>query len=390
MKVFKSLEQIPIENNLEERWAYLLATDIAFIGLNEKRLSVIPTKGEKMSFLWDLARHIFRTTELGYRTGDHRKDPGRRKLIEIFNKIQFKKVENVFGELNRLYWVDEVFLMRRGISHTLHSPELRKLAGTERFEELEKSLLVSTKHGSTFWHKQNEKLQFYVQQIINSLDPNNIPDIYEIRFSTSDPDANSRYYDQISNIIKTKENPVTGEIMQSIIQIKGIAFHNEELIGKLNHVEEIRLLVTSGEKIFNEKKFWEQLSKVKKTLILKILMLNPDSPATQKRQDEAYDDKPADYLAEEIRENLVTITRMRIELEKKKSAVKILCSLYDELPPFRLTFIGTETLLVTAYDKDKRTGKETEFYRITHQQMGPIFDGFSLDYDALEAKSKMV
>jgi hypothetical protein len=387
---FHSLEEIPIAHDTDGRWAYLLATDIAFLGSSGKKLSVVPTKGEKMSFVWDLARYTFRVTELGYRTGDHRKDPGRQKLLAIFEKIRFKPLDGIFGKLDRLYLVDEIFLLRRDISNTLRSPELRELKGKEAVQELRKALFVSMKHGSPFWRKNEGKLKSYVDQVVNSLDMSKIPTVNEIRFSNPEPEVNSRYFDEIADIIKTKQNPVTGEISETIVQIKGIAFHNDELMTRLNHVEEVRLLVTSGEKIFNEKQFWDRLSRIKKTLVLKILMLNPDAPATDKRQEEAYADKSPGFLVDEIRENIATILRMRVELGKTGSGVRISCALYDEVPPFRLTFIGTETLLVTSYEKGKRTGKETEFCKLTRQQMGSVYDGFNLEFERVESKSKMI
>ncbi|NHW00150.1 MAG: hypothetical protein HA496_11065 [Thaumarchaeota archaeon] len=61
---------------------------------------------------------------------------------------------------------------------------------------------------------------------------------------------------------------------------------------------------------------------------------------------------------------------------ENKKPVHIVCSLYDELPSFRMTFIGDQKLLITSYEKGKRTGHETVFYEIS-PQMQTLFDGFT-------------
>lgn len=369
-------------------WCYLLATDMAYIGCSGKRLSIIPTKGEYLSFLWDLARHIFRTTELEYKTGDHRKEPGRQKLIEIFNKIQFTPNNRFFGNLETLYPVDEVILLRREIKAEPSPPERRELKGNERIQQLRKALLVSAQHGSPFWRRNRRKLESYVDCIIQNLDPTLIPSISEIRFSYPNPTIPNHYFDEIAEIIKTKKNPFRPSPSE-IISVRGIALHNYILTRSFFDVNEVRLLVTSGEKMFQDINFWNALFKVKRDLVLKILMLNPRSYSTKIREREAYRDKPEGFLANEIKENIETLRRMSDYFVKINKPIHIICSLYDELPSFRMTFIGDQKLLVTSYEREKRTGQETIFYEIT-SQMQTLFDGFNQEYQRIEAHSKTI
>jgi hypothetical protein len=381
------LNEIPITVK-STSWCKLIATDMAYIGCSGKKLSVVPTKGEPVSFLWDLARHTFRITELGYKTGDHRKEPGRQKLIEIFNKIQFMPNNSFFGNLETLYPVDEVILLRREIKAEPSPPERRELKGEERIQQLRKALLVSTQHGSPFWRRNKQRLEKYVDYIIQNLDPTQIPLVSEICFAYPSPAIPNHYFDEIVEIIKTKRNPPKPSPSE-MIPVRGIALHNYLLARSFFEVDEVRLLVTSGEKMFEDKIFWDSLFKVRRPMVLKILMLNPESPSTKVREKEAYMDKPEGFLAKEIRENIETLKRMCEYFVKVRKPVHMICSLYDELPSFRMTFIGDQKLLVTSYEKGKRTGHETIFYEIS-PQVQALFDGFNQEYQRIEACSKTI
>ena len=87
-----------------------------YLGSIGGKLTVVPTKGEQMSFVWDLARHIFRTTTLDYKTGDHRKYPGREKLYEIFKRIDLEQVNNIYGQIGKIYSIDEIILLNRTVT----------------------------------------------------------------------------------------------------------------------------------------------------------------------------------------------------------------------------------------------------------------------------------
>jgi hypothetical protein len=303
-----SLNEIPVTVK-STPWCRLIATDMAYIGCSGKRLSVVSTRGEPMSFVWDLARYIFRATELGYRTGNHRREQGRKKLIAIFNKIQFIPNSSLYANLETLYPIDEVILLRREIRAEPSSPERRELKGEERIQQLRKALMVSAQHGSLFWHRNMRKLIEYVDYIIENLDRAKIPLVSEIYYAYPNPAVPNHYFDEIVEIIKTGKNPQKPSSSE-MIPIRGIALHNYLLSRSFFEVKEVRLLVTSGEKMFEDKIFWDSLFKVRSPIILKILMLNPDSPYTKIREKEAYMDKPEGFLANEIRENIKILKRM--------------------------------------------------------------------------------
>jgi len=222
-----------------------------------------------------------------------------------------------------------------------------------------------------------------VDNIIHTLDPNKIPSISEISYSHPNPVIPNYIFGEIAELIKGNQRPMESRIVERVNVGIGINSHNYIIARALYDTDEVRLLLTSGEKIFSDVNFWRALSRVRKEIKVKILMFNPDSPLIEEREKEAYADKPQGFLADEIRENIETIKRMSNYFVKMKKPVNIQCYLYNEPPSFRMTFIGKHRLLVTSY-QERRTGSETVFYDIISQQMGELFEGFDREYRRTE------
>jgi len=382
----RSLTAIPLDIR-SVPWCYLLTSDMAWLGFSGNRLGMIPTNGEPMSSLWDLARHLYRTTELEYKTGDHRSEPGRLKLIEIFDRIPVESLFSRFGRIDQLYPVDEVIIIRRNYGAP-SMPVRRELTGQERLEQLRKSLRTPQRHGSPFWHRSQQKVDEYVDYITSSLDLDKISSISEISYSYPELVIPNYIFDGIAELIKNGKQRIQPEIPEKKNIVVGIGYHNYHVTRGLQDADEVRLLVTSGEKIFEDTSFWKALSQVRREIILKILMLNPDSPLVEKREKEAYPDKPLGFLKEEIHENVETIKRMSNYFMKKPIKIKLLIWDDRDMPPFRMTFIGKDRLLVTSYEPEKRTGSETIFRDITPQEMGELLEGFNREYDRIEKLAK--
>ena len=385
----RTLKSIPIVIK-SPPWCRLLTTDMAYLGSTGKKLSLVPTKGERMSFLWDLARYIYRTTTLEYKTGDHRKQQGRQKLFEIFNKIQFKPINGIFGNLEALHLIDEVILLRRKIEAEPTTPLRHDLKGEDRLKQLRKALMVSVQHGSEFWHRDKGKLELRVNNILNSLDPNRLPPVSEIYFSNPDAAIPDYVFDEVTERIKTKENPTPVPDFKEIKTISGIHLHNFLLSRSFYDVDEVRLLVTSGEKIFRDISLWDDLSEVRREIALKILMLKPNSTSVNERERSLFGQAERFLEERNPREHRANQKNALLFYENPEACAHNLQSLYDELPSFRMTFIGSERLLVTSYEKGKRTGEETIFYEITPQHFKAIYDGFDQEYLKIERNSKIV
>lgn len=374
----------------KDPWCRLLATDVAYIGSSGGRLSIVPTKGEFISFVWDMARHIFRSTELDYRTGDHRKMPGREKLHEIFYHIPLSEFKDLFGKLDAIYSLDEIIILCRRIEARPLPTSRRVLTGDERVRQLREAMLVSLRHGSTFWRRDPQALAHRVDIILNKLDWSKMCTIVELTISHPSPIIPNYVFDEVAELIRRGKLPGRENGSASINVGSGIRYHNDALIRSLHDVEEIQMLATSGEHLVKDASFWKLLSQVHREFNLKVLLLNPDSPAAAERERKAYTDKSEEFLLDEIRENIETIKRMSTHFEKSGSRVHIQGKLYSEPPIFRMTFIGTRRLLVASYQEGKRTGFDTMFYDIQADQEGNLFHGFRAEYDRIEAIAKQI
>jgi len=101
---------------------------MAYIGESGGKLSVIPSKGEIMSFVWDVARYIYRVTTVGYKKGDHRTIEGRPRLLAIFDKIDLKSIEQLFSTGEKPSVVDEVILLKRTTTPAPVAPHWQKIS----------------------------------------------------------------------------------------------------------------------------------------------------------------------------------------------------------------------------------------------------------------------
>ena len=363
--------------------------DMAYIGVSGGKLSIIPSNGERMSFVWDLARYIYRATTIGYKTGEHRTVNGRQKLLAIFNKIDLEFIDHLYGPSENLTEVNEVIILKRTISASPVDPKWERLSRVEVMEHLRKAILVSTEHGSEFWRRNVNATTEQVNKILEATDFNDLPPVSQITYSNPDAAIPDFVFDDIVERIEGKDNPPTRNQMEEIRVILGVNLHNYELAKGLLDTNEARLVVTSGEKTFTSMGFWNALSKVNRPLTLKMLLLNPDSAFVTKRQEEAYQDKDPGFLKKEIEENIETIKRLSKILTEKNRNLHIECLLYDLDTSFRMTFINEDRLLVTSYKKDKRTGKTTIFYEINHNLTG-LYLGFEQEYFNLEQKATPV
>jgi hypothetical protein len=365
-------------------WCKLLATDMMYVGSSGDSLSIIPTIGEKISFIWDISRHIFRTTDIDYRTGSHREETGRRKLLEIFRKIPIKPIYDLYGKTDIPYSIDNIIFLRRNAESDLSMPEWIDIEGDDRHEYLYKSLLVSTEHGSNFWDRDAE-IESHIDAILNNINLSKIKSIGEISYSYPHRCAPTYIFDGISRLIKEggKIAETSPNKLDDCVVATGIGEHNYVLTRSLYDVSKIRLLVTSGEKMFKDVCFWKALSQVENKMELEILMLDPESPKVRKREIAAYPELPDGFLKSEIKDNYITINRMREYFQKNQIEVDIRCGVYDKLAPFRMTFIGDNRHLIAPYGEGTRTGPETQFY-----ELDALYDGFESLYKLYKESSK--
>jgi hypothetical protein len=377
----------------ENPWCRLLTTDMAYMGSSDGRLSIVPTKGEYVSFVWDMARNVFRSTELDYSTGDHRKDPGREKLLELSYRIPLASLAHLFGKIDETYSVDEIIILRR--SKTSHSqenlpPSLREITEKdEKTKQLKDAMLASSKHGSSFWKRDAQALAKRVDYILTRIDLDKIK-VSELNVPYPSLIPPSYVLDEVAEIVKKGKVGVTNKGMVNLEIGSGIRYHNDILFRSMYDTGEIRMLATSGEHIFRDAAFWKVLSQLRRTFKIEILLLDYESKDVHEREKLAYADKTKEFLQEEIKENIHTISRMSNDLSQGSSSINIICKLYQELPAFRMTFVGAQRSLVAAYQANQRTGPDTIFYDIHAVKEGDLFYGFEFEYNRISSRARQI
>lgn len=379
-----------IQLDLKEHSKFsLLASDMLYLGLADECLCVVPTRGEVISFIWDIARNIFRSSEIDYEKDRHRKE-GRPKLKKIFENIELSSnfVKNAYGQMDEFYFPNKVYILKRDLGRFLKPPTISKIRNKEEIKQkLETALLISLKHGSDFWCRDAEKIKKQVKDIVNGLALSSI-ELYEIKITFPDPRLPPYIFDDINEIFQkgSIEENVKGEISNKF-EI-GIRYHNYRVYERLSDVYELDLLVTSGQKFFNDISIWEKLSKGKRELKFNILFLDPNSDAAKEREQQAYKKykKKQGFLREEILENVDEIKRMANYLKKNYNTnIKVDCRLYSEKPIFRMTFINNKTLLLATYPENKRTGAKTKFFIINKDEQEELYQAFKNEYTRIFA-----
>jgi hypothetical protein len=366
-------------------WCKIVAADMAYIGAAGHRLCVIPTRGEPLSFIWDLARHIFRSARLTYRSGDHRAPAERSTLAEIFHRIQLAPLLPLFANLEATPFVDEIFILRRE-APSPNPPTRREIGAEEKPKLLRSAFLVSAKHQSSFWRRDRHALERAIDFMVAHVDWQRVP-VREIVISHANEVIPKYVFDEAATLIRTgvldEGDPLPAEMKAGV----GVRYHNQELFKSLGAVNELRILATSGEHLFRDVAFWKELAALNASFQLKVLLLDPASPMVPEREARAYKDKPPGFLAHEIQENIDTILRMTRHFGQR-GRVRLQCAVYRDIPPFRMTIIGRQRALVASYEEDKPTGGATVFYNV--DEGSSLLWGFRKLYDTLEAEARLI
>jgi hypothetical protein len=371
-----------------QRWCSIVATDMAYLGAAGNRLCVIPTLGEPLNFVWDLARHVFRSTSLAYHTGDHRAGERRPLLVEIFNRIPLHPFRPLFAELDTRYFVDEIFVLRRDVPNP-GRPLRREIGVREKFELLRKALLVSARHESSFWKRDEDVLEKMVDFTLGQINWEDLS-VTEVVISHTDELIPRYVFDEAAELIRAA---AISDNQRRPIETKvgiGVRYHNQELLKDLRNVSELRILATSGEHLFKDVAFWKALASLTRPFQLEALLLDPESPAVGRRQEAAYREKPHGFLEREIQENIDTILRMNRYFASIGGHVRLSCSLYREIPPFRMTIIGQTRALVASYEATRSTGVDTVFFDLKADDDSGLFRGFLGLYRMCEASAVLV
>jgi hypothetical protein len=345
----------------------LLVSDMAFLTLDKDGLRIVPLRGEKVAFAWDLARHIFRLSQLEYKRGLHR-CPGepRDLLCNIFKTIRISDLSPIYGDIFRTagyHTIDRVFVIKRLVDD-YQEPIIRLIDKSEKLLLFKKSLRVPLKHGSEFWRtidfKSFEKnidiICFYAKKSILSLP------IYEITYRWPTLTVPLFVYQNIASLIKNPKTIAT-ESKRDIHILKGISQHNALVLDRISTASNIAFVARSHEKLLRDPAFWKALMVATKNRKVQALfvLLDPDEADKNPVLQITYSDKWKGFLAEEIKSNLQAITR----LAKIIPNLELKTYLTKTDPLFRVTLINDSLLIFAGYQHGVRTNEMTRFFKIT-------------------------
>lgn len=382
----KKIKRPALKFSKSKPWR-LIASDMAYLRVSEGQLSVIPVKAEKVNFLWDLARHLFRTTDLTYSTGAHRDDPKKRKRLEaLFRQLPCEGLSNIYADLERSYRVDEILILRRKRVDEPGPSSLSTLSDQKKRDQLKKSILLSSnEHGSDFWNRPRKELVPVVEGLINQVDQ--LPPVKELVIHFPGSNVPSFLYHEAAEVVNTEKQssplPKLGSVLLGVDRYRG------QLFNALYTASKIRMLVTTGEKVFQDGAFWRQIVNLKGPFRLEILMLDPESPYVAELWEEAYfDDYEKEFLKEEIETNIKAIRKVRAYLKQKNAPITIHCRLYQERPNLRMTLIDGERALIAHYFPGRRTGSDTLFFDVYGPHAGSFLKSLEQQFKNLKKDAK--
>ncbi|MGB6268769.1 MAG: hypothetical protein WBF67_07125 [Olleya sp.] len=393
-KKHSKIQNLQLGFNKDSKWK-LITSDQSFLSIEKKKLFSTSIKGERIDFIWDLARHLVRTTDLSYNSGLHRQDPEKRTLLlNLFKSISSNKIEQIYSSVNSSIEVNEIFILEKVVNPDFEVRiELIK-SQKEIRQALIKSILVgSNNHGSEFWNRSAEKLKYPIENFINNLEQ--LPIVKKVIINTPETSIPSFIYDQVVKAIEANINnsPNKTELTQEKIGkfLLGVHELNKALFLSIPRVEKLRILVTSGELVFNDGSFWRQFARVKNNFELEILLLNPESKQLATLESTTYSDKEPGFIKNEILRNLQAIKAAKLffeELNKEKqNKVSVKCRLYEKRPDYRITLIDDNRIIFSPYFEKSRTGLNTLFFDLSDINLTESLRMLEKIYDTTKANS---
>ncbi len=350
----------------------LLAADMAYLCVCDGDLSVIPIRGELLSFMWDAARHLYRSTDLTHTFAAHRENAEKRQeLVRLFYSLLPVGLTDLYlNEANVPLSVEEIIVVSRknaprlGITLTDVSLENSRAL-------IEESIGISSeKHGSPFWRRSEPTVRELIRFILGQVAPDRFPSVRQLTIKSTLPDGDTPgflYEDAARRVSDRRwhessvfDDPQVHKTKLGTLFV-GIDAFNSTLFQALSRVSTVRILVISGEKVFYDGAFWRTIARKGQAFKVEILMLRPDSPIVREFELASYKDKPNGFLEEEIGSNLQVIQAVADHLRNIRSPVQLTCWLYDERPALRMTLLDETRTIFSHYIKGSRTGRDTLF-----------------------------
>lgn len=392
---FDELDKLELNFEHPRAWS-LISSDMAFISVVDKHICAVPTKGERVNFICDLARHLFRATDLTYSSGSHRYFPKRDQLIKLFNMLSCRGLDNLYVS-PKIHQIDEILIIKRECSAKIEAPIIKKINYPSSFKVLEDSLLISSDaHGSNYWRRSKAKLKFSIRYMIDRIGNPKSLSVRELSIKVPNGNVPSFIYDDAIRLLNNTSLSRDDEF-QDISELNrfgnlfvGISNFNKVLFSLISLVPNIKMLITSGEKVFQDAAFWRHLLNIKRPFLLEVLMLDPNSEFVDELEKTTYSDKPKGFIRQEIENNIEVISNVSNRLRQDKSAVEVKSFLYKNRPEYRITIIGDERLIISHYLYKTRTGEKTLFIDLYGAQTKKFVESIYKIYENVKASSNQV
>jgi hypothetical protein len=380
-----------VRRDLASEWR-IISTDLAYLGSVDGRLAATPTTSEPLSFAWDLARHVFRMTDLEYLSGAHRTPAGRERQFSLFRSVDLESVGPQVGWTDPVL-INEVWILRRATPLD-DGCGVEQLRGARAKRCLLAALTSPVHHSSPFWTcTAAAGVTQGATALVNSLDGRKkMP----VRLMTLGSSSARIPLDVLSEAAQRISSKDVGERRSewSLPVGVGVGYHNRYFLGAIHSESSVGVQATSGEKVLHDPAFWSAVLARKTPQEIVVNLLDPDSPDALRWQEKAYKDYTqvgrGRFLIDEIGANIAAIKRMIEYLRQTGGPVHLTLKLHKKRPTFRITMIGLSMMIVTAYQEQKRTGSSTRFCAITSDSDPDLFAGLKSEYDQIDSQSRIL
>jgi hypothetical protein len=229
--------------------AYVAATP--YLGAkSDCRLSIEPIPGEPIDFVWDIARHILRTTAIDYQTGSHRDNHLHRDLLfAIFQRISFDTLSPVFAEGSGPRQTDQILILRQDFFGQDYQGLPAPLVGDVAKAELQAAFLLGASHNSPYWRARAGEIRRRVPPLLERLNWERVPGIQEILIARRSRSYSQYVFPEMADRIRmVPEARIHNDLRQMHASL-GVRYHNDVLSAAIRNGEaagRVNLLLISG------------------------------------------------------------------------------------------------------------------------------------------------
>lgn len=361
----------------------LIAADRAYLAITEQGLAAIPMRGEPIDFVWDIARHLFRSTRVDYFRGMHRDTEHRPELLSLM--FQLKLDINIFAKYapdwDGPHFIDHVVVME--VNQFSRNPEMKliQMPRTGWNQEIVNCLEFTTSHESAFWRERRpeaeEFLAAFDQHFRRPEKHVPVDGLKKLLVAhESDLFSHELFGDAATLLLRDQEklpDPAVG-------YIRGLSAYNNRVIRALLGGDPVSIVALSGAKLLGDRDFWKAVQKAaQREVRVEILLLDPGAKDTIQRFAAAYHGLGADFLEDEIRHSIGLVKRLRLSSKELEHCISL--ELYNRMPEFKLAKLGSDTFIVGSYSREKRSGALSSFQTITKGDA--LFEGFAAHLESI-------